>query len=179
MKPLGELKHALELSKPKFVFVSEYAAKRTIAACKALTFVQGVIIIGDKKLDGSSVLLSDFVKKYGNNDFDVAKSVDQKVDIKEQVALIVCSSGTTGQPKGVLITQENIMSVIQSYRDRFILIKMLLGQTITNLNIAPWFHALGFMSMILVATSRDAIFVFLPKFEEEVFLRAIEVRIRI
>lgn len=175
MTALGELKHALELSKPKFVFASEYAAKRTIAACKDLKFVQGVVVIADKKFGGSAVLLNDFVNEFKNNNFDVEKSASQKVEIKEQVALIVCSSGTTGQPKGVLITQENIMSVIQSYRDLFVLIKMLHGQTITNLNIAPWFHSLGFMSMILVATSRDAVFVFLPKFEEEVFLRAIEV----
>lgn len=169
------MKHSLELSKPKFVFVSEYAAKRTIAACKDLTFVQSVIVIGDKKIDGSAVLLNDFIQKFKNNNFDVEKSVSQKVDIKQQVALIVCSSGTTGQPKGVLITQENIMSVIQGYRDRFILVKMLLGQTIVNLNIAPWFHSLGFITMMLLATSRDAVFVFLPKFEEEVFLRAIQV----
>lgn len=134
-----------------------------------------VVSFGDRKIDGSTISLTEFVKKNEKKDFDAEKNVSVKVDIKDQVALIVCSSGTTGMPKGVLLTQENLMSVVQSYRDNFILIKMVLEETIVVLNIAPWFHALGFMSMLLVACSRDATFVFLPKFEEEPFLRAIEV----
>lgn len=152
--------------------MSPYGAKRTVQACKKLKFVEQVVVFGDKNVDGA-IRLADFVKKHRENDFDVEANVARKVDIKDQVALIVCSSGTTGLPKGVLITHENIMSVVQSYRDLFILLKMLHGQLIT-LNIAPWFHALGFISMILVACSRDARFVFLPKFEEKLFLSSIE-----
>lgn len=171
---VGELGHALELSKPKFVFVSPYAAKRAVQTCSRLKFVEKVVVFGnDKKVDGNAMLLTDFIKKYQSKDFDVEANVSQRVDIRDQVALIVCSSGTTGMPKGVLITQENIMSVIQSYRDLFLLMKMA-GETVVVLNIAPWFHALGFLSMCLVACSRDSVFVFLPKFEERLFLRAIE-----
>lgn len=171
---LGELKHSLELSKPKLVFVSQYAAKRTIQACKDLKFVEQVVLIGDKKVDGPIILLSEFVKKNQKNNFDVEANVSRRVDIKDQVALIVCSSGTTGLPKGVMVTQENIMSVIQSYRDLFTMMKMIHEKPIVVINIAPWFHALGFLSMCVVACSRDTIFCFLPKFEERSFLKAIE-----
>lgn len=171
----GELKHAFDLSKPKFVFVSSYAAKRTIATCKKLSYVESVVSLGNTKIDSSTISLAEFVRKNEKKDFNVEKNVSVKVDIKEQVSLIVCSSGTTGLPKGVLLTQENMMSVIQSYRDTFVLMKMIHEQTLVILNIAPWFHALGFMSMFLVACSRDSTFVFLPKFEEEPFLKSIEV----
>lgn len=35
-------------------------------------------------------------------------------DKNEDVALIVCSSGTTGMPKGVQLTQSNILSTLDS-----------------------------------------------------------------
>lgn len=66
------------------------------------------------------------------------------------------------------------MSVVQSYRDLFIMAKMLQEQTLIILNIAPWFHSMGFLSMILSACSRDSTNVFLPKFEDKIFLRCIE-----
>lgn len=37
-----------------------------------------------------------------------------KADKNEDVALIVCSSGTTGMPKGVQLTQSNILSTLDS-----------------------------------------------------------------
>lgn len=92
--------HALTLSKPKFVFVSPYAAKRVVAVCKKLPFVKQVVIFGDRNIDESAVLLTDFIRLNANNNFDVEKNVNQKVNTKDQTCLIVCSSGTTGLPKG-------------------------------------------------------------------------------
>lgn len=123
--------------------MSPYAAKRTIATCKKLNYVENVVSLGDKKSDSLTISLTEFVRKNEKKDFNVEKNVSVKVDIKEQVSLIVCSSGTTGLPKGVLLTQENMMSVIQSYRDIFVIQKMVHGETLVILNIAPWFHALG------------------------------------
>lgn len=171
------MKHALELSKPKLVFVSPYAAKKTVAVCKQLDFVKNVIIIGGKTIDKFTISLEDFLKKYQKVDFEVEELTAKKVDIHDQVALIMCSSGTTGMPKGVLLTQENMMSVLNGYRELFAMTKMLYEQTVIVFNIAPWFHSLGFMSMFMVACSRDSVYVFLPKFDEVAFLKSIEVNI--
>lgn len=171
----GELKHALDLSKPKLVFVSLYAAKRAIATCRNLPYVQNVVVIGGRSDGGFVVSLSDFVAKYEKIEFNVDEHASKPVDAKDQVAVIFCSSGTTGMPKGVLITHNNIISVVQAYRHRFVLFKMMfVDRTLAVLNVAPWFHVLGFMSMVMLATSRTANFVFLPRFEEEPFLRSIE-----
>lgn len=104
------------------MFASPFTLKRTVAVCKKLSFVKHVVLFGDKNLDDSAILFNDFIVKYSKNDFDVAKYVKAKVNIKEQVAVIVCSSGTTGMPKGVLLTQENMISVVQSYRDIFTMV---------------------------------------------------------
>lgn len=156
------------------MFTSPFAAKLAIKVCKNLKFVERVILFGKKKIDNQTILLDDFVKKFEKKDFNVEDHIARKVNMRDQVAYIACSSGTTGLPKGVLITQENIMSVVQSYRDLFILAKMLQDQTLIILNIAPWFHSMGFLSMILSACSRDSTNVFLPKFEDKIFLRCIE-----
>jgi 4-coumarate--CoA ligase len=172
----GELIHALELSKPKLVFVSAFAAEKTTLTCRKLKFVQNVVMIGVKTIDNFAISLEDFVKKQEKVSFNVEEFTSKKVDIADQVALIMCSSGTTGMPKGVMITQKNMMSVLLSYRELFTMTRMLFDETLIVLNIAPWFHALGFMSMFMVACSRETVYVFLPKFNEETFLSSIEVK---
>lgn len=169
----GELKHALDLSKPKLVFTSPFTAKLTIEVCKNLKYVEQIILFDKKKLNNRAILLDEFIKKYERKDFNVEEYVARRVD-RDQVAFIANSSGTTGLPKGVLITQENIMSIIQGMRDVYTLSKMMIGQTLITSSVAPWFHSMGFFSMILNACSRDVTFVFLPKFENETFLRCIQ-----
>lgn len=126
-------------------------------------------------MDSYVISLKDFTKKHEKVVLNLEAQVSKKVNTKDQVALIMCSSGTTGMPKGVMLTHANIISVVQGYRDRFVLYRMVYDQTLIILNVSPWFHSMGFMSMFLIATSRDAVSVFLPKFEEELFLKAIEV----
>ena len=171
----GELIHALELSKPKLVFVSPFAAKKTIATCRKLKFVESVIIIGLKTIDKFAISLDNFVKNSQKISFNIEEHTSKKVDVQDQVALIMCSSGTTGMPKGVMITQLNMMSVLNGYRELFTMTRMVYDETLIILNIAPWFHALGFMSMFMLACSRESIYVFLPRFDEETFLKSIEV----
>lgn len=135
---LGEIKHAFDLSKPKFVFISPFGSKRVIAVCKKLEYVKQVVIFSEKSNDSFVMPLNDFIKKNEKKDFDVHEYSRQKVDIKETVAVIVCSSGTTGLPKGVLLTQENMMSLVQSYRINYELSKLIYEPPITVFSISPW-----------------------------------------
>lgn len=76
-----------------------------------LKFVKKVILIGDFDLsDGnpSVMLIDEFLKGTKPSEIQV-----EPVDIKEQRAVILCSSGTTGLPKGVLITHFNLMAAIE------------------------------------------------------------------
>lgn len=169
----GELKHSLQLSKPKFIFITPTAAEQTLKVCENLTFVKQVIVFGKKNVHNQTILYDDFVAKYERKDFNVENYVAQKVS-REKVAYIASSSGTTGLQKAVLITQMNIMSVVQSMRDTFTLAKQLLGRSIVCSSVGPFFHSMGFFAMILNACSRDVTFVFLPKFDNESFLRCIQ-----
>lgn len=132
-----------------------------------------VIVLGKKNFGDGTILLDEFIKKNEKKDFNVENHVARRID-RNQVAFIASSSGTTGVPKGVLITQENIMSVVQGMRDIFEFVKQVQGETIIVLSVAPWFHSMGFFAMVLNACSRDATFVFIPKFEEELFLKCVQ-----
>lgn len=162
------------MSKPKLMFVSTFAAKTAIAACKSLKFVQNVVLIDGKARDKYTISLDGLVKKHEKLDFKVEKNFS-KVDISNQIAVIMCSSGTTGLPKGVLTTHENMMACLQTTREGIKPIKSSYDSPIVVLNIGPWFHVLGLVSMFMFACLADPAFVFLPKFEEAAFYRSIEV----
>lgn len=53
----------------------------------------------------------------------------------DNIANIIYTSGTTGSPKGVILTNDNIISNIEAVNSRFSSIN-----NITSLNILPWAH---------------------------------------
>ncbi len=60
----------------------------------------------------------------------------EKIDfIENDIATLIYTSGTTGSPKGVMLSNENIISNIETTRSRF---KDM--YTTTSLNILPWAH---------------------------------------
>ncbi|CAO1369166.1 unnamed protein product [Diamesa tonsa] len=169
-----ELLHAFELSKPKFIFVSSYGAKRTISTAKKTNFVKKVVLLDGKTQDSLVISIHDLIKNAEKESFNVKDHVSQEVDIYNQVSLILCSSGTTGMPKGVQITQANMMECLATYRSVFILMKMLHDTPAISFNVAPWFHSLGFISMFMMACSHESVYVFLPKFDEIAFLESVQ-----
>lgn len=136
--------------------------------------MQKIILIDGKSLSKNVLSLNDFIQKFEDKKFDVENHVRQKIQMEDQTILVLLSSGTTGLPKAVEITQANILNVIKGYRESFAMIKAMLNEDIIYLNIAPWFHVLGYVSMTILACSRGGTFIFLPKFEPKSFLRAIE-----
>lgn len=62
------------------------------------------------------------------------------IDVKENnLSTLIYTSGTTGNPKGVMLSHENIISNIESIRMRFKDVQ----PKLTSLNILPWAHIYG------------------------------------
>lgn len=99
----GELKHSLDISKPKFIFVSAINANNVIPKIKNLNYVQKIILLDDGNIDEPKIIsFKKFVDKYENTEFDIESQIRRPINLFDQVALIFMSSGTTGLPKGSL-----------------------------------------------------------------------------
>ncbi|KAG5668822.1 hypothetical protein PVAND_016745 [Polypedilum vanderplanki] len=169
-----ELKHSLDISRPKFMFVSKVCENK-ISLLKKLSYIKRIILLDNNDTDENTKIIpyKKFINKFETTSFDVEKYASQKVNLSEQVALIFMSSGTTGLPKGCLLTHLNIFTCVAINLERVPLGKELFGNVV-SLSIAPWFHSMGFMAILLSATTREFSMVYLDKFEPELYLQCIE-----
>jgi 4-coumarate--CoA ligase len=106
----GEFHHAFNLSKPKIIFTSLYAVDKVVDVAQFnFSFVQQVVLYGNENPVTSRVTLyTDYLTTVPE-----ATKYDsfycEPLDVVQHVALVLCSSGTTGLPKGVQLTQYNLM----------------------------------------------------------------------
>lgn len=170
-----EMIHAMGLSKPKFVFVSPFAAEKVVNVAKTLKFIQKVVLFQDEEENpfGSQVTLFDDFIRAGLNDKSpfVPSTVADKTNA---VSLILCSSGTTGLPKGVQLSQSNMIVVARFCQNTLVKLGFSEGEDVIVLGLLPWFHAFGCTVLIGSISTACARTVLLPKFEEGLFLSTIE-----
>ncbi len=93
----------------------------------------------------------------------VAADVDS-----EEVAAILYSSGTTGDPKGVMLTHDNLLAETDSIFQVFDL-----GPADSILGILPLFHALALVTNLLLPMAAGARVVFLESLNTTELLRAL------
>jgi acyl-CoA synthetase (AMP-forming)/AMP-acid ligase II len=87
----------------------------------------------------------------------------------EAVALLPYSSGTTGLPKGVMLTHSNLVTSV-----RQVLSGLRVTERDTMLAVAPFFHLMGFVVTLAVPLASGATVVTMPRFEVGEFFALIE-----
>ncbi|MFK4112327.1 4-coumarate--CoA ligase family protein [Streptomyces sp. NPDC002176] len=98
-----------------------------------------------------------------------APAPDVTVDPAEDVAVLPYSSGTTGTPKGVMLTHRQIATNLAQLEPA---ITVEPGERI--LAILPFFHIYGLTALMNAPLRKGATVVVLPRFELDTFLAAIE-----
>ena len=88
---------------------------------------------------------------------------------KEDLALILYTSGTTGSPKGVMLTFENLMSNVEGLKEARVA-----TQEDSTLAILPFHHSYPLMVTVLVPLSIGATVVFLDELSAEDILRKLQ-----
>ncbi|KOC64742.1 Luciferin 4-monooxygenase [Habropoda laboriosa] len=160
-----ELKHALSISKPKYIFISPFGAKNICKVAPQLFWLPKLIMLTestDKILPCIDSLISNTII---SDNFHACS-----VDVNDHVAVILCSSGTTGLPKGVMLTDKNFLTVI---RNLVALLPDRLNNNSTSLALLPFFHVYSF-SVMLANLIFGSNCIILPRFDEKIFLHAIE-----
>ncbi|KAF9419160.1 hypothetical protein HW555_004245 [Spodoptera exigua] len=162
----GELIHVLNISKPKYIICSPSLYKTHDKTIASMKFVKKVILFGDEKQNGTLSYNDMVIESNGvikNVNYDEFRCVEVVGQIDP--VFIMYSSGTTGLPKGVMITHLNILTLLcaRSFAD----------PSTVLISISPWYHAMGFVGC-LNGFSNGLCFIYLPKFEIDLYLRTIE-----
>lgn len=94
---------------------------------------------------------------------------DVTFDPAEHLAVLPYSSGTTGRPKGVMLTHRNLVANILQSRSH-----IGLGRDDRVLAVLPFFHIYGMTVLLNYALLQRASLVTVPKFDLPEFLRTIQ-----
>ncbi|XP_057660898.1 uncharacterized protein LOC130896667 isoform X1 [Diorhabda carinulata] len=168
-----ELKHVLNLSKPKLIFCSNKTIDKMVSILPDHPYIDKLVLFGNVESKQQNVTkFQDIIKNADSEEIDDNyKSVP--LDIKNTVATILCSSGTTGFPKGVMCTHDNMAAYVDISRS-------IMGDIVENddpsdamMGLIPFFHSFGFMLMFLNLL-RGKKMVVLGKFKPKIFLESIE-----
>lgn len=169
-----ELINALNFSKPKFIFTGGSSADDIIQIGKTLGCVKKIICFDDRAECSSGSLivnLSDFADS--KNVLNV-KFEPTPVNVVKTPCLIMCSSGTTGFPKGVQLSQNGVIATASNFKTFLFNESNFGNKEPVQLGLLPLFHVFGSLVLIVTMTIMSGKMVLLPKFEEKTFLQSIE-----
>ncbi|CAH2258335.1 jg10538 [Pararge aegeria aegeria] len=165
----GEISHILNITKPKFIVTSPITAQNIYDCSKDLPYVEKLILFGEYDIV-PGVFYNDLVR----NQVDVDDFMLVDVNGAEDVVAVMCSSGTTGLPKGVMLTHVNFLTL--SVHMKYYLEtsqQQRKHKVEKSLSLIPWFHAYGFITTFAIMCMQIEI-VFLVRFEEKQFLETIQ-----
>ncbi|MCS5713428.1 AMP-binding protein [Herbiconiux sp. CPCC 205716] len=100
--------------------------------------------------------------------FERAAPPEVSFDPATHLAVLPYSSGTTGRPKGVMLTHRNLVANIHQCRD-----VIPLQRDDRALAVLPFFHIYGMSVLLDYALLQRAALVTMPKFELAEFLRTV------
>ncbi|XP_072764909.1 uncharacterized protein [Anoplolepis gracilipes] len=150
----------IRLTTPKAIFCSEKAANAILSAIKQSNCNPIVVVFGENP---DRISFSDILNMY--TDTEMANFRYVKLDDVKQTACIMHSSGTTGMPKGVEISNYSLLQISENEK--------------LNLNnaVSIWFSSLYWSSgviMSLNAIVHGSKMILYPDFDEEMTCRLIE-----
>lgn len=103
--------HTTDLSHPKIIFASPTVIDTLVAVAKKTKFIKHVVVFSSKSNDTNVTPYNVFLRQ--SIPMTPSQFRCQSVNPSENICLIMYSSGTTGLPKGVELTQANTMCILQ------------------------------------------------------------------
>ena len=184
-----ELQYQMADSGAKVILVMDILYPRAMKIIKE-TQLENVIVTGIKDyLPFPKNLVYPFIQKkqYGfsvkvehsgqNHLFtEIMKSskpipIELDFDFDNDLALLQYTGGTTGFPKGVMLTHKNLISNT-TMCDAWLYKAKLREETI--LGILPFFHVYGMTTVLILSILKQSKMVLLPKFDVEEALKTID-----
>ncbi|KAJ8898452.1 hypothetical protein PR048_003812 [Dryococelus australis] len=183
-----ELLHLTRISRPRLAACSAEVARRQLSSSQTVgellagvTSVQEVLVWGDDTLNLPSGCMpihqflspcSEILPRNTSKDKHVIidetseKGKEQQCDYTKQVSFVLCSSGTTGLPKGVMLTHSSVIAALVANGPKFV------SHNDVVLGLMPFCHAYG-LCLMLMYLCRGARTVILDRFEPDAFSQII------
>ncbi len=159
-----ELRHQIEDSGATWLFTIPHFLPLAREAMAGGSTIGRIIVLGET--DPADDIIGAVAVALGD-----AYEGHAEVDVRDQVAVLPYSSGTTGNPKGVMLTHHNLVSnlvqgssVVAAEPDDVVIA------------VLPYFHLYGLQILINFNLRLGATTVSLPRFDLEEFLKTMQDR---
>nr|BAJ41368.1 firefly luciferase [Nipponoluciola cruciata] len=166
-----ELINCLNLSKPSIIFCSKETLSKVCQVKDKLNYIKKIIILDSKDDRASTQCLENFIFQNCDKDFNVSQFKPNVFNRDEQVALILNSSGSTGLPKGVMLTHKNLAVRFSHCKDPVFGNQISPGTAI--LTVIPFHHGFGMFTTLGYFTCGFQIVV-MHTFEKQLFLQSLQ-----
>lgn len=169
LKP-EEIAHILEDSETKALIVFQDFLSNAVEASKNVSSLRNIFYVASTT-GGALPQLGNGVKL---QELAPSSAIDnttwpEKVSDDNEPAVIVYTSGTTGKPKGAILSHRNLLSVFPARLDLFDI-----GENDRCLGALPLCHIYGMTVVMIGTVGRAASLVVIPRFEPKLVLETIE-----
>lgn len=156
-----ELAKQLKLADAKWILTAPQLVHRAREAAQEIG-KDNVFVVGE--VDGYQSI-SELLKDDGSSVPELS------IDPKEDTAVIPFSSGTTGHPKGVMLTHRNLVACGSMMRAKGCLS---FDETTVLLAFLPFFHSFGMVANMSLGLHTGSTIISMPRFDKEKFLQALQ-----
>jgi acyl-CoA synthetase (AMP-forming)/AMP-acid ligase II len=157
----AELTVQLKDSGAHFLLTESALAQTAVDVARAVN-LREVFVIGDSDIADDATSFLELQKHDG-------PAPAAQINPREDVVALPYSSGTTGLPKGVMLTHYNLVAMLRQLETAAVLHA---GDRIVC--VVPCYHVYGFHVVVNLALRTGATVVTLPRFDLEEFLRTLQ-----
>ncbi len=156
-----ELAHQLEDSGAKMLFtVGPFLETAREAAARVGIDPGSIVVVGEA--EGEETNIRDLRDEGG-------EVPEVEIDPEKDIAVIPYSSGTTGLPKGVMLSHRNLIAnILQTSAT------IPVGEDDVSIGVLPFFHIYGMTVIMNMGLRNGATVVTMPRFDLDQFLGLIE-----
>jgi acyl-CoA synthetase (AMP-forming)/AMP-acid ligase II len=154
-----EVAYQLENAGAKILVCDPAFLPRVFDARKTYSGLEEVFVLGDKTVEGCAPFASVEVD---------AEPIRVTINAKEDVVVLPYSSGTTGLPKGVMLTHYNIIANLCQLNGPSV---SGLSSADTLLAVLPFYHIYGMVVIMNLGILLGAKIVTIPAFEPELYMK--------
>ena len=166
-----ELAYQLTHSKSKFLVTTPALAEAAKEAANEAGTIEETIAVdtlSPGRVPPGTIGLSEYLRENGEE-----LKTPVVFDMKKDVATLPYSSGTTGLPKGVMLSHYNLVANICQITSDSRLVRVTTNDSQVCMAVLPFFHIYGMIVILARGLEQGATLVTLPKFEPDLFLRAL------